>query len=40
MDFSDFHKVEDLNFEIPQLQKALNEVLTIKKYVYVSFKFF
>jgi hypothetical protein len=30
--FSDFHKVENLNFDINKLQKSLTEVLKIKKY--------
>ena len=31
-DFKDFHKVEDLSFNITELQKGLNEVLKIKNY--------
>ena len=30
--FSDFHKVENLNFDINKLQQSLTEVLKIKKY--------
>ena len=31
-DFNDFHKVENMNFSIPKLEKALEEVLKIRKY--------
>ena len=30
--FSDFHTVKELKFDIQKLQKALNEVLSIKNY--------
>ena len=30
--FSDFHTVEDIKFDLPKLQKALKEVLKIKNY--------
>ena len=30
--FSDFHTVKDLKFDVQKLQKALNEVLSIKNY--------
>ena len=31
-DFSDFHTVEDLKFDINKLKEALKQVLKIKKY--------
>ena len=32
VDFKDFHKVNDLQFDISKLKQSLNEVLKIKKY--------
>ena len=32
LDFNDFHKVEDMHFDIPKLQKCLEEVLKIRNY--------
>ena len=32
VDFKDFHKVKDLQFDILKLKQSLNEVLKIKKY--------
>ena len=32
VDFKDFHKVKDLQFDISKLKQSLNEVLKIKKY--------
>ena len=31
-EFKDFHKVENLHFDIPKLKKGLNEVLKIRNY--------
>ena len=31
-DFKDFHKVENMNFDIPKLREGLEEVLRIKNY--------
>ena len=31
-DFKDFHKVENMHFDIPKLKKSLEEVLKIRKY--------
>ena len=31
-DFNDFHKVNDLEFDISKLKSGLNEVLKVKKY--------
>ena len=31
-DFKDFHKVEGMTFNIPKLQKSLEEVLKIRNY--------
>ena len=31
-DFNDFHKVENLKFDIPKLRNGLKEVLKIQKY--------
>ena len=31
-DFTDFHTVKDLKFDIKKLQEALEQVLKIKKY--------
>ncbi len=31
-DFKDFHKVENMHFDIPKLKKSLDEVLEISKY--------
>ena len=31
-DFNDFHKVENMHFNIPKLQKSLEEVLKIRNY--------
>ena len=32
LDFNDFHKVENMHFDIPKLQKSLEEVLKIRNY--------
>ena len=32
LDFNDFHKVENMHFDIPELQNSLEEVLKIRNY--------